>query len=154
MDTVLSPVVDHQEALSKEFGPISRALGQRYFDGVRFPPEAEAELRALQAKGFVVHVMRTTAWINYLYLAWAMVRRGLPLVRAVVNLRPWFTRPFNRLQRGGFAERFTEARQRGGSGLIFLKKTALMNASGKDIEENPFPEPPWFEVTGILQAGG
>ena len=58
VDTVLSPVVDHQEALSKEFGPVSRALGQRYFDGVRFPPEAEAELRALQAKGFVVHVMR------------------------------------------------------------------------------------------------
>src|SRR6185503_7649149 len=34
---------------------------------------------------------------------------------------------------------FTFARRHNGSGLIFLKKTALMSASGKDIEENPFP---------------
>jgi len=140
VDTVLAPVVDHQVALNKEFGPISRVLGQRYFDGVRFPPEAEAELRALQAKGFVVHVMRTTAWVNFLYLTWAMVRRGLPLVRAVVNLRPWFTKPFrNTKQRGPFEERFAHALSTGGSGLIFLKKTALLSATGKDIEENPFP---------------
>ncbi|WNG16741.1 1-acyl-sn-glycerol-3-phosphate acyltransferase [Cystobacter fuscus] len=140
MDTVLGPAVDHHEALSKEFGPVSRVLGQRYFDGVRFPAEAEAELRALHAKGFVVHVMRTTAWINFLYLSWASVRRGLPLIRAVVNLRPWFTRPFrNAKQRGPFEERFAHARDSGNSGLIFLKKTALLSASGKDIEENPFP---------------
>lgn len=126
--------------LKEEFGPVSRMLGARYFDGVHFPPEAEDELRALHAKGFVVHVMRSTAWINFLYLAWAMVRRALPPVRAVVNLRPWFTRPFRRTaQRGDFDVRFTYARRHGGSGLIFLKKTALMNPSGKDIEENPFP---------------
>ncbi len=131
-----------QEAvlLKEEFGPISRMLGARYFDGVHFPPEAEDELRALHAKGFVVHVMRSTAWINFLYLAWAMVRRALPPIRAVVNLRPWITRPWTRtLQREEFDVRFTYARRQGGSGLIFLKKTALMSASGKDIEENPFP---------------
>jgi len=126
--------------LKEEFGPISRWLGARYFDGVHFPPESEDELRTLHDKGFVVHVMRSTAWINFLYLAWAMVRRLLPPVRAVVNLRPWFTRPFrNTAQRGDFDVRFTYARRHGGSGLIFLKKTALMSASGKDIEENPFP---------------
>ncbi|KFE66631.1 1-acyl-sn-glycerol-3-phosphate acyltransferase [Hyalangium minutum] len=127
-------------SLKEEFGPISRWLGARYFDGVHFPPESEDELRALHAKGFVVHVMRSTAWINFLYIAWAMVRRALPPIRAVVNLRPWFTRPFRKTaQRGDFDVRFTYARRHGGSGLIFLKKTALMNPSGKDIEENPFP---------------
>ncbi len=140
VDTALVQATNHSEALKEEFGPISRALGQRYLDGVRFPAEAEAELRALHAKGFVVHVMRTTAWVNYLYLAWATVRRALPPVRAVVNLRPWFTRPFRKTaQRGDFDVRFTYARRHGGSGLIFLKKTALLSASGKDIEENPFP---------------
>ncbi|SEU20423.1 1-acyl-sn-glycerol-3-phosphate acyltransferase [Stigmatella erecta] len=141
METALPQATHRGAALLKdEFGPVSRMLGARYFDGVRFPPESENELRALHGRGFVIHVMRTTAWINFLYLAWAVVRRELPPIRAVVNLRPWFTRPFNRtLQRGGFAERFTEAQQRGGSGLIFLKKTALMSASGKDIEDNPFP---------------
>lgn len=140
METVLTPAGTPGETLKTEFGPVSRWLGQRYFDGVRFPPESEAELRALHAKGFVVHVMRTTAWINFLYLAWAVVRRALPPVRAVVNLRPWFTRPFrNTRQTGPFEERFTTARGKGGSGLIFLKKTALLSASGKDIDENPFP---------------
>jgi glycerol-3-phosphate O-acyltransferase len=103
VDTALTEAVNHSEALKDEFGPISRMLGQRYFEGVRFPAEAEDELRALHAKGFVVHVMRSTAWINFLYLAWAMVRRALPPVRAVVNLRPWFTRPFRKTaQRGDF----------------------------------------------------
>jgi glycerol-3-phosphate O-acyltransferase len=129
-----------EAVLKEEFGPVSRMLGARYFEGVRFPHEAEDELRALHAKGFVVHVMRTTAWINFLYLTWAMVRRALPPVRAVVNLRPWFTRPWRKTaQRGDFDVRFTYARRHGGSGLIFLKKTALLNPSGKDIEEDPFP---------------
>jgi glycerol-3-phosphate O-acyltransferase len=140
VDTSLIQAAGPNEALKEEFGPVSRVLGQRYFDGIRFPAEAEDELRSLHAKGFVVHVMRTTAWINFLYLAWAMVRRALPPVRAVVNLRPWFTRPFRQTaQRGDFDVRFTYARRQGGSGLIFLKKTALLSAAGKDIEENPFP---------------
>jgi len=84
MDSAMIQPEAQSEALKEEFGPISRVLGQRYFDGIRFPPEAEDELRALHAKGFVVHVMRTTAWVNFLYLAWAMVRRALPPVRAVV----------------------------------------------------------------------
>lgn len=128
------------ESLKEEFGPVARMLGAHYFDGVRFPAEAEDELRTLHAKGFVVHVMRTTAWINFLYIAWAMVRRALPPIRAVVNVRPFFTRPWSRMaQRGDFDVRFTYARRQGGSGLIFLKKTALLNPSGKDIEEDPFP---------------
>lgn len=31
---------------------------------------------------------------------------------------------------------------------------AVMRRLGMRLEENPFPEPPWFEVTGILQASG
>ena len=38
-------------ALVDEFGPVSRVLGARYFDGVRFPPEAEAELRRAARAG-------------------------------------------------------------------------------------------------------
>lgn len=135
----MQPVND-SEALKKEFGPVGRQLALRYFEGVRFPPEAEDELRTLHAQGFVVHVMRSTAWVNFLYLMWALVRRALPPIRAVVNLRPWFTRPFTRTRmRGSFAERFDFARSQGGSGLVFLRRTALLSASGKESEEDPFP---------------
>ena len=122
MESAVVPQQTREQSLKEEFGPVSRWLGARYFDGVRFGDEAHVELRTLSERGFVVHVMRSTAWINFLYLAWAMVRRGLPPVRAVVNLRPWITRPFTRTaQRGDFDVRFTYARRQSGSGLIFLK---------------------------------
>ncbi|MHB8872328.1 MAG: 1-acyl-sn-glycerol-3-phosphate acyltransferase [Myxococcaceae bacterium] len=131
---------DTREDVRAEFGPIWRALAKRYFEHVRFPAESQAELKRLHEQGFVVHVMRTTAWINYLYLTWAMIKRGLPAVRAVVNLRPWFTRPWRKTaQRGEFFVRFTYARRLGGSGLIFLKKSAIGVARGRNIKEDPFP---------------
>ncbi|ATB47628.1 1-acyl-sn-glycerol-3-phosphate acyltransferase [Corallococcus macrosporus] len=141
METALSPTANQgASSLKDEFGPMGRALGTRYLESVHFPPEAETELRNLHAKGFVVHVMRTTAWVNFLYLTWAMVRRALPPVRAVVNLRPWFTRPWRQAkQRGDFTQRFEHARQTGGSGLVFLRRTALLRPSGKETREDPFP---------------
>ncbi|TQF14286.1 glycerol-3-phosphate acyltransferase [Myxococcus llanfairpwllgwyngyllgogerychwyrndrobwllllantysiliogogogochensis] len=141
METALSPSANQGESLLKaEFGPMGRALGARYLESVHFPPEAEDELRNLHAKGFVVHVMRSTAWVNFLYLTWAMVRRTLPPIRAVSNLRPWFTKPWRQTkQSGAFQERFEYAQQNGGSGLVFLRRTALMHASGKETHEDPFP---------------
>jgi glycerol-3-phosphate O-acyltransferase len=131
---LVTPTVEH------EFGPIGRVLGHRYFEDVRFPKEAEARLRELHAQGFVVHVMRSTSWVNYLYLTWALIRRGLPPVRAVVNLRRWLTKPWRRTaQRGAFDVRFTYARRQGGSGLIFLRQTVLGTASGRKHREDPFP---------------
>jgi len=119
---------------------VLRAVGDRYFEPVRFPPEAEAELRALHEKGFVIHVMRSTAWVNYLYLVWALVRRGLPPVRAVVNLRRWFTRPWRKTaQRGALDVRFTYARRNQGSGLVFLNRALLLRPSGQTMKEDPFP---------------
>ncbi len=126
--------------LRAEFGPVGRALAERYFEPVRFPQSAVEQLRSLAEQGLVVHVMRTTAWVNYLYLHWAMVRHGLPPVRAVVNLRRWFTRPFTlAAQRGPFDVRFTYARRQGGSGLVFLRESAFNTARGRETREDPFP---------------
>ncbi|MFZ5469143.1 MAG: 1-acyl-sn-glycerol-3-phosphate acyltransferase [Myxococcota bacterium] len=126
--------------LKAEIGPVGRALAARYFEPVRFPAEASAQLAQLHSQGFVVHVMRTTSWVNYLYLTWALLRRGLPPVRAVVNLRRWFTRPWRRTaQRGDFEVRFTYARRHGGSGLVFLKTSAFGTARGRVSKEDPFP---------------
>lgn len=136
--TTREPFVPRQ--LRHEFGPIGRALADHYFEPVRFPQSSIDQLKSLSHQGFVVHVMRTTAWINYLYLDWAMVRHGLPPVRAVVNLRRWFTRPFTlAAQRGEFDVRFTYARRQGGSGLVFLRESAFNTARGRETREDPFP---------------
>ncbi|HLT30073.1 MAG TPA: 1-acyl-sn-glycerol-3-phosphate acyltransferase [Myxococcaceae bacterium] len=114
-------------------------LAEQYFRPVRFPDANAERLRELSASGFVVHVMRSTSWVNYLYLNWALIQRALPPVRAVVNLRPWFTRPFRLAAQGGEPEvRFDYAERQGGSGLIFLKKTGFLRAGGRDIKEDPF----------------
>ncbi len=127
-------------AVRQEIGPVGRGLATRYFEGVRFAPEVESELARLSKDGFVVHVMRTTAWLNYLYLAWALVRRGLPPIRAVVNLRRWFTRPWRRAaQRGDLEVRLTYARRKGGSALVFLKRSLIGSAHGRSTKEDPFP---------------
>jgi glycerol-3-phosphate O-acyltransferase len=123
-----------------EFGPILRYFAKRYFDDVRFIENSENQLKQLSEKGFVVHVMRTTAWVNYLYLSWSLLRRGLPPLRAVVNLRRWMTRPWRMAaQRGEPAVRFTYARRNGGAALIFIKRTAFGRAEGKELREDPFP---------------
>jgi len=127
-------------ALRDEIGPVGRTLASHFFEGIRFSREAESELERLSKDGFVVHVMRTTAWVNYLYLAWALVRRGLPPIRAVVNLRRWFTRPWRRAaQRGELEVRLTYARRKSGSALVFLKRSALGTARGRSTKEDPFP---------------
>jgi glycerol-3-phosphate O-acyltransferase len=134
VQTALAPDV------REELGPVTRAAAARYFDPVRFTEEDQAQLRRLHAEGFVVHVMRTTAWVNFVYLVWALVKRGLPPIRAVVNLRPWFTKPWRKTaQRGALDVRFTYARRNGGSGLVFLRRSALGIAEGKSAKEDPFP---------------
>ncbi len=140
MDALIAkPEIEVEPQLHREFGPFGRWMTRRYFEPVRFAPNAVDELKALHQKGLVVHVMRTTAWVNFLYLHWAMVRRGLPPVRAVVNLRRWFTKPFTlTLQHGDSKERFAAAQREGASGLIFLNKSAFNTARGT-AGDDPFP---------------
>jgi len=142
VDTALATQTDPEAAarLKRELGPFTRRAAARYFEPVRFTQEAEAKLRQVHEQGLVIHVMRTTAWINFMYLVWLLASRGLPPVRAVVNLRPWFTRPWRKTaQRGDIDVRFTYARRHGGSGLIFLRRSALGIAEGVSAREDPFP---------------
>ncbi len=126
--------------LKEEFGPIGRELAERFFEAVRFPQPGVEELHALSKRGLVVHVMRTTAWVNFLFLHWALIRRGLPPIRAVVNLRRWFTKPFvNAKMEGEHASRFEWARSNGGSGLIFMRESGFNTARGREGKEDPFP---------------
>jgi len=141
MATALVKLEDSEPALRYEFGPIGRALGRRYCPHVRVGPAADAELRRLGSEGFVVHVQRTATWVSFLYLAWLMVSRGLPPVRAVFNLRRWFGRPWRRVaQRGPLDVRLEFARRKGGSALAFLQTTAIGRAGGRSGREDPFPD--------------
>ena len=139
MATALVKLEDSEPALRYEFGPIGRALGRRYCPHVRVGSVADAELRRLSSEGFVVHVQRTATWVSFLYLAWLMVSRALPPIRAVFNMRRWFGRPWRRVaQRGPLDVRLEFARRKAGSALVFLRTTAIGRAGGKSGREDPF----------------
>lgn len=139
-DALIATAPDVSQQLRREFGPFGRSLAQRYFEPVRFPQSCADQLAALSQKGFVVHVMRTTAWVNFLYLHWALVKRSLPPIRAVVNLRPWLVRPFTLVDRDSeFEARFAKARDAGASGLVFMRESAFNTARGKETRHDPFP---------------
>ncbi len=107
---------------------------------MRFPDSALAELKQLSNDGFVVHVMRTSAWVNYLYLAWASAFHALPPVRAAVNVRRWLTKPFTlAAMRGDFRARFDFARSAGGTALVFLRESAFNAPRGVEAHSDPFP---------------
>ncbi len=141
METALTTSdVEVEKALRRDFGPVGRWLAKRYFSHVRFSAEAEAELRSRSERGFIVHVQRTSSWVNFLYLAWALTVRRLRPIRAVVNLRPWMVRPFRRTaQTGDCAVRFAYAQRKQGSALVFLQSTVLGRALGRPGPDNPFP---------------
>ncbi len=135
-----APPEGFERAMRAEFGPLTRWVAEEFFSPVRCTPQTLATLKGLSDRGFVVHVMRTTAWINFLYLVWLMVRHGLPAVRAVVNLRPWFTRPWTKCDlHSDFATRFGQAAKQGTSGLIFLRESAFNSARGVETRHDPFP---------------
>jgi glycerol-3-phosphate O-acyltransferase len=127
-------------SLRTEFGPLGRALGRRFFAPVRFPESGAEALARLSRQGFVVHVMRTSGWLPYGYLDWALVSHGLPPVRATANLIHWYTRPFTLLRREpSVEERFKGARAEGTSGLVFLRQVSFNTARGVQPRDDPFP---------------
>lgn len=134
------PLAPNPQAVRRELGPWGRWLARRFFEPVRFPDSAVIELKRLSSEGFVVHVMRTSAWVNYLYLAWASAFHALPPIRAAVNVRRWFTRPFTHAaMRGDFRARLDFARSAAGSALVFLRESAFNAPRGVEAHSDPFP---------------
>ena len=77
MATALVKLEDSEPALRYEFGPIGRALGRRYCPHVRVRSRRRTpSCGASAARASWSTCMRTAAWVNFLYLAWAMVSRG------------------------------------------------------------------------------
>jgi glycerol-3-phosphate O-acyltransferase len=93
-------------------GPLSR-----WFEPVKVPLEAPAELRALAARGSLVFVLRSPSLLAYLYLRWFLRRHGLPPLRAAQGLRgllPWLA-SVRRSRRA-----FEEALAAGDASVVFL----------------------------------
>jgi glycerol-3-phosphate O-acyltransferase len=124
--------------LRQEFGPVIRWVCRHYFDAIRTGPEVEEAIAAAYQQGQVIHVMRSTGRLRFLFLAYMLARLGLPPLRAVVGLTRLFLRPWRRLIGGEAGAAVLQALQRNGSALVFLKKPVLASRGGTPLPD-PFP---------------
>jgi glycerol-3-phosphate O-acyltransferase len=89
----------------------------RWFEPVKAPRDAAAELRAIAARGSLVFVMRSASLLNFLYLRWFLRRSGLPPLRAAQGFHGFL----GWLGRVGRSRRaFEEAIAAGDAAVIFL----------------------------------
>lgn len=130
--------VTSRRELQQEFGPVVRWVCRRYFDAIRTGPEVEDAVRAAYRQGQVVHVMRSTGRLRFLFLAYVLARLELPPLRAAVGLSRLFLRPWRRLIGGEAGAAVLQALARGGSALVFLKKPVLASRGGTPLPD-PFP---------------
>ncbi len=111
--------------LKRDFGFLSRYVAARYFEPIPLPADGEALLRRCADEGELVHVMRSSGVLNFLYLAYVLIRHGLPALKAAVNLQWTLWKPYRRLHRTGTAaEQLSAALDGGDSALVFLRDSA------------------------------
>jgi hypothetical protein len=96
-NTVLKPVAMHDS-----YGPFLRSFFARYFNPIRFPDEAAANIRSLAEKGTVVYLSRSANLLHFLYMNHVCLRHGLPLAQFVNGVDPVLLQPvgllYKRLQ--------------------------------------------------------
>lgn len=122
-----SPAIAGAETdpLQEDLGPLSRRFAARFFNAIALPTQVVAALKAACDKGEVVHVMHTGSVLGFFYLAWLLLTRALPRLRAAIGL-PFSTwRPYRKLfRKGSAADRLNRALDGGHAALVFLNTSA------------------------------
>lgn len=111
--------------MKRDFGVVSRYVAGRFFEPIPLSQDGEALLRRCAEEGELVHVMRSSGVLNFLYLAHVLIRHGLPALRAAVNLQWTFWKPYRRIHRhGSAADQLSAALDGGNSALVFLRDSS------------------------------
>jgi glycerol-3-phosphate O-acyltransferase len=77
----------------RRFGLLPGLICRRFFAQVRIDPEAIERIRSLAARGSIVYVMRYRSLVDYLLIAFILLREGLPLPEFVSDVHTVLLRP-------------------------------------------------------------
>src|SRR5512139_1486902 len=77
----------------RRLGFLPELLCRKMFAQVRMDPEAIDRIRALAARGSIVYVMRYRSLVDYLLIAFILLREGLPLPEFVSDIPTLLLRP-------------------------------------------------------------
>ncbi|MFQ5514121.1 MAG: 1-acyl-sn-glycerol-3-phosphate acyltransferase [Myxococcota bacterium] len=134
---------DPYTSMAPRFGRLARAFGERFFSGMRFDPAELDTLRAIEADGAVVYVMRYSSRLDYLLFNWLFLASDVRLSSLANGIRFYYYRPigealrllvrglFDRVRlgrRGMRARQIQRMRQilRDGGSLFLFLRTAKM----------------------------
>jgi len=83
----------------RRFGLLPAVLCRTVFAQVRIDPEAVERIRSLAARGSIVYVMRYRSLVDYLLIAYILLREGLPLPEFVSDIPTLLLRPVGEIVR-------------------------------------------------------
>lgn len=81
----------------RRLGFLPELLCRKMFAQVRVDPEAIDRIRTLATRGSIVYVMRYRSLVDYLLVAFILLREGLPLPEFVSDIPTLLLRPFNEI---------------------------------------------------------
>ncbi|MBP7125194.1 1-acyl-sn-glycerol-3-phosphate acyltransferase [Myxococcota bacterium] len=132
-------------------GWLARRIGDWLFQGVRFDEATRSLLLEAHQRGILVAVFYARSLLDYLFLSWAFVRYGLPLVIFAEGMDLRWTRPreflrgiwrrlFGRDRTPGDSRSIRAALAAGGPVLIHLKRPHTLIQFGGEPQGNLLPE--------------
>jgi glycerol-3-phosphate O-acyltransferase len=81
----------------RRLGFLPELLCRKMFSQVRIDPEAIGRIRVLAKRGSIVYVMRYRSLVDYLLIAFILLREGLPLPEFVSDVATLLLRPLNEI---------------------------------------------------------
>jgi glycerol-3-phosphate O-acyltransferase len=81
----------------RRFGLLPGILCRKVFAQVRIDPDAIEHVRTLAARGSIVYVMRYRSLVDYLLVAFILLREGLPLPEFVSDVATLLLRPLREI---------------------------------------------------------
>lgn len=91
-----TPATPYPGAL-RRFGALPRRLCRTLFSQVRIDPEAVEHIRGLAARGSIVYVMRYRSLVDYMLIAFVLLRERLPLPEFVSDIPALLLRPLREI---------------------------------------------------------
>jgi len=144
-------LADHPSRMVRTVGRLARRVGDWLFQGVRFDEDTRSLLRDAHQRGILVHVLYARSLLDYLFLAWAFVRYGLPLVVFAEGMDLRWTRPgdflrglwrrlLGRERRVPDPEAIGQALVAGGPVLVHLRRPHTLIQFGGEPQGTLLPE--------------
>jgi len=132
-------------------GCMARRIGDWLFQGVRFDDTTQSMIREAHQRGVLVVVFYARSLLDYLFLAWAFVRYGLPLIVFAEGMDLRWTRPreflrgiwgrlLRRNRRPRDPEAIRDALAAGGPVLVHLKRPHTLIQFGGEPQGTLLPE--------------